>query len=321
MADLEVRELRYFRAVAQERSLSRAAAKLGMAQPPLSRAIGRLERRLGVRLFERDNRGVTLTAAGNTLLEEAVRILDAVSAATHRTRRAAFAEPTLVVTAKPGIAAAVLSRIVDVYRGRHAAVAVEILVTGYGEQADLVRSGRADLALVGSPHTHPGLEAEPLMREPRMAALPRDHPLAARPRLSVADLAGLPMPQWRNATPGELDYWAGRDRVPSNLPHTGPFIDDSSQLVEVVALGQAVALIPASLAEHNRRADVVYRPVHDASPYVIAIAWADGARNQPIADFVRVASEATSRADTGNVAAGTGKSATHPLPADRTNDP
>lgn len=292
MAELEVRELRYFRAVAHERSLSRAAAQLGMAQPPLSRAIGRLERRLGTRLFERDNRGVTLTPAGETLLEEAARVLDAVAAATHRTRRAALAEPTLVVTAKPGIAA-VLARIVEAYRHRPAAAAVEILVSGFGEQADMIRTGRADLALIGSPLSHPGLDVEPLIREPRVVALPRDHPLAARPALCIADLAGLPMPQRRNATPDELDYWAGRDRVPADLPPAGPPVDDSSQLVEVVALGQAVALVPTSIAEHNQRVDVVYRPIHDASPYVIAIAWAAGARGRPLADFVRVAAEVT----------------------------
>lgn len=293
MAELEVRELRYFRVVAQERSLSRAAERLGMAQPPLSRAIGRLERRLGVRLLDRDNRGVSLTPAGTTLLEESVRILDAVSAAAHRTRRAALGEPTLVVTAKPDTASALLARIVDTYRTRPDAVAVELVVSGYGEQADLVRSGRVDLALVGSPHDACGLDTEPLISEPRVAALPAGHALAARPTLSVADLAGHPMPVWREATPDELEYWTGRDRAPSDQPIAGPSIQDSSQLVEVVALGQAVALVPRSLAEHHPRPDVAYRPVVDASPYLISAAWAAGARSRRVADFVRTASELT----------------------------
>jgi LysR family transcriptional regulator, benzoate and cis,cis-muconate-responsive activator of ben and cat genes len=290
MADLEVRELRYFRAVAQERSLSRAAERLGMAQPPLSRAIGRLERRLGVRLLDRDNRGVSLTPAGVTLLEEAAWILDAVSAAAHRTRRAALDEPTLVVTAKPGIASALLARVVDTYRTRPDAVTVEIVVSGYGEQAGLIRSGQVDLALVGSPQQTRGLDTEPLMSEPRVAALPANHALADRPTLAVADLAGYPMPVWRDATPDELAYWAGRDRMPTDQPITGPSIRDSSQLLEVVALGQAVALVPRSLAERNPRPDVAYRPIADASPYLISAAWAAGAHNRWIAGFVRTAS-------------------------------
>ncbi|MDQ3783866.1 MAG: LysR family transcriptional regulator, partial [Actinomycetota bacterium] len=94
MNDLEVRELRYFVAVAEELNFSRAAGRLGMAQPPLSRAISQLEKRLGVQLFERSNRKVTLTAAGLTLLDEARSALDAMSAAARRTRRAASATLT-----------------------------------------------------------------------------------------------------------------------------------------------------------------------------------------------------------------------------------
>ncbi|MGY2092820.1 LysR family transcriptional regulator [Nocardia gipuzkoensis] len=291
MADVEVRELRYFRAVAEERSLSRAAERLRMAQPPLSRAIAKLERRLGVRLIDRDNRGVTLTAAGATLLAESARVLDAVSAAAHRTRRAALDEPTLIVTGKPGIAATILARIVDIYRTRSTAAAVEIIVSGYGQQVDLIRSGRVDLALIGSPHQGLGLDTEPLMSEPRLAVLPVNHPLADRPTLSVTDLADYPMPVWRHASPDERDYWAGRDCVLTDQPITGPSIQDSSQLIEVIALGQAVALVPQSVAERNQRPDVTYRPVIDASPYLISLAWAAGAHNRWIADFVRTATE------------------------------
>jgi DNA-binding transcriptional LysR family regulator len=292
-ADLESRDLRFFHVVATERSLSGAARRLGMTQPPLSRTIGRLERRLGVRLFERDSRGVRLTPAGRTLLEETERVLEAVSAAAHRTRRAGTNVPTLVVTGKPGIASALLARVVEAYQARPDAAPVEIVVSGYGEQAGLIRSGRVDLALIGSPHPERDLDIEPLVREPRVAALPADHPLARRRALSVADLAGLPMPMWRDATPDEIDYWAGRDRVPSDLPITGPSVRDSSQLIEVIALGQAVGLVPKSLAERNRRADVVYLPVGDASPYVIAIAWMAGARGRLLAGFVRAATELT----------------------------
>ncbi|OLF14642.1 LysR family transcriptional regulator [Actinophytocola xanthii] len=290
MADVELRELRYFRAVATEGSLSRAAATLGMAQPPLSRAISQLERRLGVRLLDRDNRGVSPTPAGETLLAETARVLDAVSAAVHRTRRAARANPTLVVTAKPGVASTVLPRAVDAYRALPAAGEVEILVSGYGEQADLVRAGEVDLALIGSPLHGAGLDVEPLVGEPRVAALPAGHALADGRALTVADLHREPMPQWTDSTPEEVTYWSGRDTVPSSAPLTGPPIRDSAQLVEVVALGQAVALVPESLARANQRPDIVYRPVRDASPYVVGVAWLAGSRDRRVADFVRAAS-------------------------------
>jgi DNA-binding transcriptional LysR family regulator len=88
MDQLETRELRYFLAVAEELHIGRAAQRLGMAQPPLSRALQRLERRLGVLLLERTSRGVTLTPAGSVLLAEGRRALDAVDAAARRTTQA-----------------------------------------------------------------------------------------------------------------------------------------------------------------------------------------------------------------------------------------
>jgi LysR family transcriptional regulator, benzoate and cis,cis-muconate-responsive activator of ben and cat genes len=291
MAGLEVRELRYFRVVAAEGSLSRAAERLGMAQPPLSRAITALERRLGVRLLERDNRGIRLTAAGAVLVEEAERVLDAVSAAEHRTRRAAGADTALTVTAKPGVATTVLARIVEAHRSALPATPVAVVVSGYGEQVDLLRSGRVDVALLGSPQHDPGLEGEPLTSEPRVAALPTGHVLAGRDALSCSDLVGLPLPRWPGAGRAEENYWAGRDRVPSDVPLTGPPVHDSSQLLEVVALGQAVALVPRSFAELNQRPDVEYRPVWDASPYVVSIAWRAGVRDRRTAEFVRTAIE------------------------------
>jgi DNA-binding transcriptional LysR family regulator len=271
---MEVRELTYFRAVAEELNFSRAAARLGIAQPPLSRAISQLERRLGVRLFDRDTRQVTLTEAGTVLLVEAAHVLDAVAAATHRTQRAGRA---LVVTAKPGVATSLLREIVAAYRGQ-----VEVLVSGVGEQVGLVRTGRADVALAGSPCRRvvgPGLDAEPLVSEPRVAVVPAGHPLAARSTLTVADLSGHPMPRWRQLS---------SDQYP---PEEGPEVGDASQLLEVVALGQAVALIPTSLATENPRTDLTYLPVTDADPYVVSVIWPAGSHNRTLATFVRTAIE------------------------------
>jgi DNA-binding transcriptional LysR family regulator len=209
MADLEVRELRYFRAVAEELNFSRAAQRLGIAQPPLSRAIRQLERRLGVELFRRNSREVALTDAGRILFDGAERVLAAVSAAAHRTRRAS-ARPTLVVTAKPGVATDLLRRIVAAVAQEPGAPQVEIAVGGYDEQADMVRDGRADLALLGSPLDYPGLEFELLLTEPRVAAIPVGHELARREQLSCRDFAGQPMPQRPGSTAAQREYWASQ---------------------------------------------------------------------------------------------------------------
>ena len=269
---MEIRELTYFRAVAEELNFSRAAERLGIAQPPLSRAISRLERRLGVTLFDRDTRRVSLTTAGEVLLVEAAHVLDAVTAATHRTQRAGG---NLVATAKPGIASTLLRKVVAAYDGP-----VEVLVSGFGEQTDLVRTGRADVALIGSPRKDidAGLDFAELTTEPQLAALPAGHALAARTTLATADLAGHPVPRRRRA---EGD---------------GPEISDHAQLLEVVALGQAVALVPASFAELNQRNDLAYRPVSDAPPYTIFVTWPAGSHDRRVAAFVRTATDLIEKA-------------------------
>jgi len=123
---VETRELRYFVAVAEELHFGRAAERLGIAQPPLSRAIQRLERRLGVTLLERSSRGVNLTEAGSALLREGAAALDAVAAAERRTRRAGAANgtPTLVLVTKAGASAELLAKLLDAYAAEPGAIAV-----------------------------------------------------------------------------------------------------------------------------------------------------------------------------------------------------
>ncbi|WP_370970669.1 LysR family transcriptional regulator [Amycolatopsis sp. cg9] len=285
MDDVEVRELRYFRAVAEELNFSRAAERLGMAQPPLSRAIRLLERRLGVQLFERTSRHVALTPAGDVLFVESAKALDAVAAAVRRTRRAGQRMPALVVTAKPGVATDLLRRIADAHPDP-----VEIRVSGFGEQADLLRDGQADVAVLGCPGDHDGLDVEVLVSEPRVAALPSGHELARRSVLTCADFAGRATPFWPGSSAAERAYWSGQD-VTGGPVTPGPVVRDSAQLLETVALGQAIALLPASVADLRSRNDVVYRPVVDATPYALALAWAATARDLRIARFVRTAVE------------------------------
>ncbi|MBM7790195.1 LysR family transcriptional regulator [Tenggerimyces flavus] len=182
MTDLELRELRFFHAVAEELNFSRAAERLGMAQPPLSRAIRQLERRPGVELFERSNRHVALTDAGLALMPEAERVFAAVAVAVARTRQAGMPDQ-LTITAKPAVATDLLREIVTAFRDLPGAPLVQVVVSGYGQQEAMLRDGRADLALLGSPHEEEGLELEPLISGPRVAALPIGHELAGRPGL------------------------------------------------------------------------------------------------------------------------------------------
>lgn len=199
MDTLETRELRYFVAVAEELHFGRAAERLGMAQPPLSRSIQQLERRLGVRLLTRNRRGVSLTGAGEMLLYEGRAALDATTAAARRTRRAGGADGPggsrnrLVLAVKAGASHELLHKLLDAYAAEPDAADVEVLPSGTCEQEGMLRDGRADVALMHAPfNSLAGFDSEELMTEGQIAVLPAGHPLAARRTLSVADCLGRP---------------------------------------------------------------------------------------------------------------------------------
>ena len=284
MEPLETRELRYFVAVAEELHVGLAAARLGIAQPPLSRAIQRLERRLGVTLLDRGRRGIALTAAGQVLLREARAALEAVDAAARRTRRAALPDPGLVLVMKPGGDAGLLPGILAAYRAEPDAVEVEPLVCGLGEQAPWLRDGRADVGFLHLPYDDlAGLDHEPLLTEGQVAVLRRDHRLAGRPFLALSELDGEPLPRW----PG----------MPAE-PSSGPLVRDSAQLMQLVALGRTVAVLPGSAAD-RLPADLVGVPVLDAPPTTVAVAWPRHSRSRPVAAFVRAATAVAAGAPSG----------------------
>jgi DNA-binding transcriptional LysR family regulator len=178
---------------------------------------------------------------------------------------------------------------------------VHVLVGSWGQPEALLREGRADVALLRSPFNPRGIEVDELLSEPRVAALPAGHRLAARTRLRRADLAGEPLPRWAGAGQATAAYWAGRDPGsagaawpadgPPDPSTAGPLVSDLTQLLEVVALGQAVAFLPASTARRHPRDDVIYRPVADLSPSIVAISWPDRCRSQAVAAFVAAATD------------------------------
>ena len=273
----ETRELAYFVAVAEELHFGRAAERLGMAQPPLSRAIQRLERRMGVPLLERTSRAVSLTPAGVVLLAESRKALDAVTAAVRRAQRAGRESPRLLVVMKPEGDAGLLERILPAYRRDPDAVEVEVVVCGIGEQSAMLRDGRADLAFLHGPWDDvSGFDVEPLLTEDQVAVLPRGHRLADRAALVLADLDGERLPRWPGMDPDQA---------------AGPAVRDGAQLMQLVALGQVVTVLPASM-RHNARADVVCVPVLDAPSSSILVAWPERTRSRAVAAFVRASTEA-----------------------------
>lgn len=263
MDTLETRELRYFLAVAEELHFGRAAERLGIAQPPLSRAIQQLERRLGTRLLERGPGGVSLTASGAVLLREAERALAAVEAAVRRTRRATDPARTLVLATKAGASYELLRLLLDAHAGSSGTVPVEVVLCEVGEQAGLLRTGVSDVALMHRPVDDlAGFETLDLLTERQVAIVPAAHPLALRDQVTMAEIAQVPdLPMAR---------WPQLDGTYPEGP--GPEVRTQSQLAQTVALGLALLVIPASSRawQWPQHAAV---PVSDAPPITTVLAW------------------------------------------------
>ncbi len=279
---METRELTYFVAVAEELHFGRAAERLGITQPPLSRAIGRLERRLGATLLERTSRQVTLTEAGAVLLQEGRAALDAVAAAERRVRRTALAltgQPSVVLASKAGASAELLAKLLHAYDSEPGAAAVEVLLCGPGQQEGLLRDGRADVALLHRPFDSiAGFDVEDLLTEGQVLVIPAGHSLSTRTSVTMAEvesLTDLPLPRWPQ-------------RDGSHLDGPGPAVRDLTQLRQLIALGRACTVAPASIAA-DLNEDLVCVPVSDAVEVTTVIAWPPHSRSEAVAGLVRAA--------------------------------
>jgi DNA-binding transcriptional LysR family regulator len=273
---METRELRYFVAVAEELHFGRAAHRLGIAQPPLSRAISQLERRLGVSLLERTSRAVALTDAGSVLLREGRAALDAIEAAERRTRRASVGAPGLVLATKAGASSELLAKLLDAYAAEPDAVPVEVLLCGPAEQEPLLRDGRADVALLHRPFdTVTGFDTEDLHTEGQVLLLPAAHPLAGRSELRMAELADLPLPRWP-------------DREGHYADGPGPQVRDHTQLLQLISLGRTTAIMPEAVRIHLPEG-IAAVPVPDAPQVTTVIAWPPHSRSRALAALVRTA--------------------------------
>jgi DNA-binding transcriptional LysR family regulator len=190
-ADLDLRKLRYFLAVAHHLNFGRAAEELLLAQPALSRAIRALETDLGVPLFVRDHHKVTLTPAGAALIREAEALL-ARAAAARRHVQAAGRTPgaSLTIAFRPGI---IITDVVQQFTREHPEVAVNAIRIEWDEQHAAIADGRADIAWIRTPIVGSDLVVTPLFSDPEMIALPAVHPLTGHDTVSLGDLAGEPV--------------------------------------------------------------------------------------------------------------------------------
>lgn len=273
MDTLETRELRYFVTVAEELHFGHAAEILHIAQPALSKAIQRVEKRLGVQLFIRTSRSVTLTGAGAALLEHGRHVLNAVAMAVHATQQAGDAGP-LRLALKPGGDAGLLSELLGEYANHPGARQVDILFHPGPERAGLVLSGEVDAALLYTPFEDTtGLTTTTLHVEDRVAVLPSGHKLADRDIITTDELDDETFPRWADLNDGAQ----------------GPVIKGVVELIPLVRLGRVVAVLPRSLVGTPPEG-VTCVSVSDAGTSSIVIGCRTGDERQSVAALMRAAS-------------------------------
>ncbi|MGX1479263.1 UNVERIFIED_CONTAM: DNA-binding transcriptional LysR family regulator [Streptomyces canus] len=283
--DLDLRKLRYFVAVAEELHFGRAAERLHIAQPVLSRQIRALEEELKAELFRRDRRGTTLTAAGEQLLEDAPPLLAGSEALLRRVRSATEASRTFTIGFMPGIT---FTPAVVALTARHPGVNVRLLRTSWDNQVEVLRDGRADVSIVRLPIDQHGLQVRPLFQEPRVVVLPAGHHLADRQSVTIADLAAEHLLQDPDAVPEWRDVaWEMREGNRTEVPP----IYQVEEKLELVAAGAGVCVIPLSTARFYTRPDVIPVPINDIGPNQVCLAWMATRRSPLIRDFVEVAAD------------------------------
>lgn len=284
---MELRHLRYFRAVAEELHFGRAAERLHIAQPPLSQQIRQLERELGVALLTRTTRSVELTPAGKAYLQRAVKILEGVDDAGDQARRLANgAEGQLTIGCVGSATYSLLPRLVLALRD----TLPEVEVSVRGEmlapaQVSALIGGEIDLALLRPPVHQDGIRTELLRRDRLLVALPAAHRLATRQDVRVQELRDEEF----------IAHASGRSVMNSLLnavcadagfvPQVRHEVTETSTLVTLVAAGLGVAIVPEPTAELGITG-VRYRPLTPAGLGVDLVAACVAHSQSPLLDNV-----------------------------------
>lgn len=277
---MELRTLRYFVAVAEELHFGRAARRLHISQPPLSRAVKRLETDLGARLLDRSPNGVSLTPAGAVLLDEARALLLRADRVRGRVSEAAGpAVLTVGILGESGDPRAL--RLADAYRRRHPQVEVRVREADLSDPTCGLHAGAVDVALTRGPFDETGLTVHGLGADPVGALLRRDDPLARQVSLRLRDLTDR---RWFVFPEGTdhlwQAYWGGGE------PREGPVVRAVQECRQAVLWNGTVGL---TLLDHAPGEGLTVVPLTDMPPSPLVVAWRESGATPLIHSFARTA--------------------------------
>lgn len=281
---MELRTLGYFVAVAEELHFGRAAARLQMTQPPLSRAIKHMETELGAILLHRSPTGVTLTPAGIALYDEARTLLAQADQARARVA-AATGTATLTVGTLADSAEQVGTRMAAAYRQHHPGVRVRIREADLTDPTTGLRAGLVDVALTRAPFDDTGITIRVLRSDPLGVVLRADDPLADRDSLHLDELADRRWFQFPDGTDQAWrDFWTG----PSDTGQRrhGPVVRTVHECLQSVLWNGTVGLTPLA---HTLPEGLTAVPLTDTPPSHLVIAWNSANTTPLIRSFVQIA--------------------------------
>ena len=300
---MDLRSLRYFVAVAEERHFGRAAARLHMTQPPLSRAIRQLETDVGALLLHRSPAGVTLTPAGTALYDEARALLEHAERARARVTAAAGTATFTIGTLADGAGEAGAG-LADAFRERNQGVQVRVREADLTDPTTGLRAGLVDVALTRMPFDRTGISTRVLRSDPVGVVLRADDPLAGHDTLLVRDLDDRRWFQFPEGTdPAWRAYWSGA--VPGSVPGTapgagpgtapggglrdGPVVRTVSECVQAVLWNGTIGLAPLTPLGHAWPRGLTIVPLADMTPSRLVVAWNKTDANPLIRSLIQVA--------------------------------
>ncbi|HTW84346.1 MAG TPA: LysR substrate-binding domain-containing protein [Candidatus Sulfotelmatobacter sp.] len=275
---MELRDLRSFVAVAQQRNFSRAAEALHVSQPALSEQIRKLEDELGAVLFERTSRGATLTDAGEAFFPQARAVLAQADVAVEAVRLVARGlAGTLTLGFIDSAALGLLPPLIRRFSARHPEVKLQLRELGTRSQLEALEAGEIDVGIVRGPVWNAGITGVPLATEALLLAMPAQHRLAERETVRVAELRD------EGLITFPADRGAGLYDETLRLCHAAGFdpriVQEASEIATIVALaaaGLGVAVVPASAAAIVLEG-LVHRPIADPDAHLERWAvWRDG---------------------------------------------
>ncbi|WP_225049969.1 acetoin biosynthesis transcriptional regulator AlsR [Priestia megaterium] len=291
---MELRHLKYFKTVAEELHFGKAAARLNIAQPPLSLQIRNLEEELGVSLFHRTKRHVELTKEGQVFLEKVYQIFESLDESIETVRMVSRGEiGEIVIGFLASAAYDVLPTIIKHYRKQYPSIHVNLKQLTSAEQLKALEEGTIHIGIISEPIENQSLNFEIIRREPMVVALPKEHPLASKTAsIHLMDLANEPfIVTERKSNQHHYDGVINSCYESGFSPNVIQETKEMSTVISLVSAGIGIAIVPSSI-QLLLQNEVVYREIRDNKFNTItALVWKNKNQSPIVNGFVNLVKE------------------------------